>query len=76
LPLFGEAFCNANLIDFLKLLLSFFFGLEDIAKYLFVPSFKFGFYVFKFLLEHEHFRALNVQLLSPPFINVTSEFRV
>jgi len=67
---FGEAFCDVDLIDLLELLLSFSFGFEDISKFLFVPSFNMGFDMLKFLLEHVHFCALNIQILSPPFINV------
>ena len=74
--LFSEALCDVNLIDLLENLISFSFGFEDISKFLFVPIFKMRFDVFKFLLEHKHFCTLNIQLLSPPFINVTSEFRV
>jgi len=68
--------CDVDLIDLLELLLSFCFCVEDIAKFLFVPIFRSGFDVFEFLLEHEHYSASNVQILSPPFVNIIGEFRV
>jgi len=76
LPLFIEALCDIDLIDFLELLSSLNSSLEDITKFLFVPSFKFGFNIFQSLLEHAHFSALNIQILFPPFVNVTGEFGV
>lgn len=32
--------------------------------------------MFKFLLEQEHCSSLNVQILSPPFVDISGEFRV
>ena len=76
LPLHNEALCDVDLIDILELLLSLSFGFEDISKFLFVPSFKMGFDMFKFLLEHVHFCALNIQSSPHHLSGVISEIRV
>ena len=66
-------FCDHCLLEKCHFFLEFFFGLKNVTKGVFVPSFEVGFYGFELLLEDIHDIVAAYGGLSPPAFYVLHE---